>query len=51
MRFIFKTDYGQDIKLAKHGGHVFWYGAARAVAAGRALVCLPSTGWRSSPSC
>jgi branched-chain amino acid transport system permease protein len=27
VRFIFKTDYGQDIKLAKHGGHVFWYGA------------------------
>src|SRR5512133_1781265 len=27
MRFIFKTDYGQDIRLAKHGGHVFWYGA------------------------
>lgn len=27
MRFIFKTDYGQDIKLAKHGGHLFWYGA------------------------
>ena len=27
MRFIFKTDYGQDIKLAKHGGHVFWYSA------------------------
>src|SRR5436190_6575344 len=27
MRFIFKTDYGQDIKLAKHGGQVFWYGA------------------------
>jgi branched-chain amino acid transport system permease protein len=26
MRFIFKTDYKQDIKLAKHGGHVFWYG-------------------------
>jgi branched-chain amino acid transport system permease protein len=25
MRFIFKTDYGQDVKLAKHGGHVFWY--------------------------
>ncbi len=25
MRFIFKTDYGQDLKLAKHGGHVFWY--------------------------
>jgi len=25
MRFIFKTNYAQDIKLAKHGGHVFWY--------------------------
>jgi len=25
MRFIFKTDYNQDIKLAKHGGHTFWY--------------------------
>ncbi len=27
MRFIFKTDYAQDIKLAKHGGHLFWYSA------------------------
>jgi len=27
MRFIFKTDYLQDIRLAKHGGHVFWYSA------------------------
>ncbi len=26
MRFIFKTDYDQDIRLAKHGGHRFWYG-------------------------
>ncbi|MEJ6022027.1 branched-chain amino acid ABC transporter permease [Ramlibacter sp. PS4R-6] len=26
MRFLFKTDYAQDIALAKHGGHVFWYG-------------------------
>ncbi len=26
MRFIFKTDYAQDLRLAKHGGHVFWYG-------------------------
>ena len=26
MRFIFKTGYAQDIRLAKHGGHVFWYG-------------------------
>jgi branched-chain amino acid transport system permease protein len=36
MRFIFKTDYNQDIKLAKHGGHVFWYGALMA-----ALVFAP----------
>src|SRR5678816_3433287 len=26
MRFLFKTSYLQDIGLAKHGGHVFWYG-------------------------
>src|SRR5438132_14207588 len=26
MRFVFKTDYAQDIRLAKHPGHVFWYG-------------------------
>ena len=26
MRFIFKTRYDQDIRLAKHGGQVFWYG-------------------------
>ena len=26
MRFLFKTDYNQDIKLAQHPGHVFWYG-------------------------
>jgi branched-chain amino acid transport system permease protein len=25
MRFIFKTSYAQDIALAKHGGHHFWY--------------------------
>ena len=25
MRFIFKTSYEQDIRLARHGGHVFWY--------------------------
>jgi branched-chain amino acid transport system permease protein len=27
MRFIFKTTYEQDIRLAKHGGQRFWYGA------------------------
>lgn len=26
MRFIFHTSYLQDIRLAKHGGHLFWYG-------------------------
>ena len=26
MRFIFKTDYAQDIQLIKHGGQAFWYG-------------------------
>jgi len=25
MRFIFKTNYAQDIALAKHSGHLFWY--------------------------
>ena len=25
MRFIFKTSYAQDIALAKHSGHRFWY--------------------------
>ena len=26
MRFIFKTDYEDDIRLIKHGGQAFWYG-------------------------
>ena len=26
MRYIFKTDYDQDIRLVKHGGQAFWYG-------------------------
>lgn len=26
MRFLFKTDYGQDIDLLKHAGDRFWYG-------------------------
>ena len=36
MRFIFKTSYTQDIDLAKHSGHVFWYGALMA-----ALLAAP----------
>ena len=31
MRFIFKTEYAQDINLAKHGGHVFWYSTLMAL--------------------
>jgi branched-chain amino acid transport system permease protein len=27
MRFVFKTDYDQDIRLFAHGGQRFWYGA------------------------
>jgi branched-chain amino acid transport system permease protein len=26
MRFIFKTDYAQDIRLFQHRGQIFWYG-------------------------
>jgi branched-chain amino acid transport system permease protein len=37
MRFIFKTDYGQDVNLAKHGGHLFWYGLLCAL-----LVAAPA---------
>jgi branched-chain amino acid transport system permease protein len=36
MRFLFKTDYRQDISLAKHDGHRFWYGLL-----GASLVALP----------
>jgi branched-chain amino acid transport system permease protein len=36
MRFIFKTDYVQDIRLMKHGGQRFWYGLLVA-----ALIVLP----------
>ena len=25
MRFIFKTDYEQDVRVVKHGGQAFWY--------------------------
>jgi branched-chain amino acid transport system permease protein len=33
MRFIFKTSYRQDVNLAKHAGHRFWYGLLLAVLA------------------
>ena len=38
MRFIFKTDYTQDIRLAKHKGQVFWYGLLLAVLAALRLA-------------
>ena len=31
MRFIFKTDYDQDIRLFQHGGQKFWYGLLAAL--------------------
>jgi branched-chain amino acid transport system permease protein len=31
MRFLFKTDYDQDLRLFRHRGQVFWYGLALAV--------------------
>lgn len=36
MRFIFKTSYEQDLRLAKHPGHLFWYGLL-----GLALLAAP----------
>jgi branched-chain amino acid transport system permease protein len=36
MRFLFKTDYGQDIRLVRHGGQAFWYGVL-----GLALAAAP----------
>jgi len=38
MRFIFKTDYTQDIRLAKHKGQVFWYCLLLAVLAVAPLI-------------
>ena len=46
MRFIFKTDYEQDIRLAKHGGQAFWYSLLGVFLLLR-RGCCPSTGWRS----
>jgi branched-chain amino acid transport system permease protein len=34
-------------RLAKHGGQVFWYGAAAAALLAPRPGCCPSTGWRS----
>jgi branched-chain amino acid transport system permease protein len=34
MRFIFKTSYDQDLRLARHSGHTFWYGLLALLLAG-----------------
>src|SRR3974390_3342942 len=26
MRYLFRTDYRQDLRLWRHGGDLFWYG-------------------------
>jgi len=31
VRFLFKTDYAQDLQLFKHSGQVFWYGLLSAI--------------------
>ncbi|MFN0185299.1 MAG: branched-chain amino acid ABC transporter permease [Aquabacterium sp.] len=38
MRFIFKTDYDQDIRVVKHGGQAFWYGLLMLVLVAAPLV-------------
>jgi branched-chain amino acid transport system permease protein len=40
MRFLFKTSYDQDLRLAKHGGQVFWYALL--------LLALASAPWTVS---
>jgi branched-chain amino acid transport system permease protein len=45
MRFIFKTSYNQDIRLAKHGGHAVLVFDAGAVP-GAAPWISASTCWR-----
>lgn len=40
MRFIFKTDYAQDIRLFQHSGQVFWYGLL-------GIVLLAAPWWAS----
>ena len=40
MRFLFKTDYDQDLRLFKHGGQVFWYSVL-------AVVLLAAPWWAS----
>ena len=50
MRFIFKTDYDQDIRILKHGGHWWSYGVLLAVLAA-APFCSAATCRASWCSC
>ncbi len=45
MRFLFKTEYDQDIRLVKHGGQAFWYGLL--LLAALALPWLVGEYWRA----
>jgi branched-chain amino acid transport system permease protein len=40
VRFIFKTDYAQDVRLIRHSGQAFWYGLL-------GLVLLAAPWWAS----
>ena len=40
MRFLFKTDYDQDLRLFRHRGQVFWYSVL-------AVVLLAAPWWAS----
>ena len=40
MRFLFKTDYDQDLRLFRHGGQAFWYSVL-------AVVLLAAPWWAS----
>jgi branched-chain amino acid transport system permease protein len=40
MRFLFRTDYDQDLRLFRHGGQVFWYSVL-------AVVLLAAPWWAS----
>ena len=44
MRFLFKTDYAQDVRLFRHSGQVFWYALLAVALLGLPLV-LPEA-WR-----
>ena len=42
MRYVFRTDYRQDIALWRHRGDLFWYGLLCVVLLG---IAIPYLGW------